>query len=111
MAHICPIHQVAFVEKPGGVSKTTGKPYNAFSCCPSKNADGSFCKEKPPKVVGGPGAATNAFQASVVMGRIEGKLDTIIAMLKNQTPGMEFKTLQNTSNGKPVDLDIDSIPF
>lgn len=41
----CPMHHLAWVLKPGGVSKTTGKPYDAFWACPSQ--DRPFCKEKP----------------------------------------------------------------
>jgi hypothetical protein len=43
----CPIHHLAWTLKPGGVSKTTGKPYDAFWACPSQ--DRPFCKEKPGK--------------------------------------------------------------
>lgn len=35
--------------RPGGISKKTGKSYPEFWACPEKNADGSFCKYKPPK--------------------------------------------------------------
>lgn len=41
----CPMHHLAWVKKPGGVSKTTGKPYGAFWACPS--TERPFCKEKP----------------------------------------------------------------
>jgi len=37
--------------KPAGVSKTTGKPYNAFWSCGIKNSDGTWCNYKPPKEV------------------------------------------------------------
>lgn len=43
----CKIHGTPFVLHPAGVSKKTGKPFAAFWSCPEKNADGSFCKEKP----------------------------------------------------------------
>jgi hypothetical protein len=43
----CPMHHLAWALKPGGVSKTTGKPYDAFWACPSQ--DRPFCKEKPNK--------------------------------------------------------------
>ena len=33
--------------KPGGISKTTGKPYNPFWAASHKAPDGSWCKEKP----------------------------------------------------------------
>ena len=33
--------------KPGGVSKASGKPYNAFWAASHKAPDGSFCKDKP----------------------------------------------------------------
>ncbi len=33
--------------KPEGVSKTTGKPYQAFWASSHKTADGSYCREKP----------------------------------------------------------------
>ena len=33
--------------KPGGISKTSGKPYNPFWAASHKAPDGSWCKEKP----------------------------------------------------------------
>jgi len=33
--------------KPGGISKTTGKPYQPFWAASHKAPDGSWCKEKP----------------------------------------------------------------
>ena len=33
--------------KPGGVSKASGKPYNAFWAASHKAPDGSYCKDKP----------------------------------------------------------------
>lgn len=33
--------------KPGGISKTSGKPYNSFWAASHKAPDGSWCKEKP----------------------------------------------------------------
>ena len=33
--------------KPGGVSKASGKPYNAFWAASHKGPDGSYCKDKP----------------------------------------------------------------
>ena len=33
--------------KPGGVSKVSGKPYNAFYAASHKAPDGSYCKDKP----------------------------------------------------------------
>jgi hypothetical protein len=33
--------------KPGGISKTTGKPYNEFWAASHKAPDGSWCKDKP----------------------------------------------------------------
>jgi hypothetical protein len=33
--------------KPGGISKVSGKPYNAFWAASHKAPDGSFCKDKP----------------------------------------------------------------
>jgi hypothetical protein len=41
----CPDHELAWVLKPGGTSKTTGKPYDAFWACPSDERP--FCKNKP----------------------------------------------------------------
>lgn len=43
----CPDHELAWVLKPGGVSKTTNKPYDPFWACPS--TDRPFCKNKPSK--------------------------------------------------------------
>ena len=41
----CPDHGLAWVLRPGGTSKTTGKPYDPFWACPS--TDRPFCKQKP----------------------------------------------------------------
>ena len=38
----CPTHNVDFILKPAGVSKRTGKPYEAFWACPTY-----MCNEKP----------------------------------------------------------------
>lgn len=43
----CPNHQLAWVLKPGGVSKASGKAYDPFWACPS--TDRPFCNAKPPK--------------------------------------------------------------
>ena len=43
----CPDHDLAWVLQPGGISKTTGKPYDPFWACPSQ--DRPFCKNKPSK--------------------------------------------------------------
>jgi hypothetical protein len=40
-------HGTRWEAKPGGVSKTTGKPYNAFYTASHKLPDGSWCREKP----------------------------------------------------------------
>ena len=40
----CPVHGLAWVLKPAGISKA-GAPYDAFWSCSSK--DKPFCKEKP----------------------------------------------------------------
>jgi hypothetical protein len=42
----CPVHGLAWVLKPAGISKT-GAPYDAFYACSSK--DKPWCKEKPTK--------------------------------------------------------------
>ena len=39
---ICPIHNSEFKVVPAGVSKRTGKSYDAFYACPEK-----FCNQKP----------------------------------------------------------------
>ncbi len=44
---VCPVHGTVMVLKPAGVSKTSNKPYPPFWSCPSKNADGSYCKSRP----------------------------------------------------------------
>jgi hypothetical protein len=43
----CPQHGLAWVLQPGGISKTTGKPYDGFWKCPSDERP--WCKEKPSK--------------------------------------------------------------
>jgi hypothetical protein len=40
-------HGEAWSLKPGGVSKTTGKPYQPFWAASHKAPDGSWCREKP----------------------------------------------------------------
>jgi len=39
---ICPVHQVEFKLVPSGVSRTSGKAYDAFFACPERG-----CREKP----------------------------------------------------------------
>jgi len=46
-APTCGIHGTPMAWK-SGISKSSGKPY-AFWSCPTKNADGSYCKYTPPK--------------------------------------------------------------
>lgn len=41
---LCPVHNVEFKTVPAGVSKSTGRPYNAFLACPERG-----CNEKPPR--------------------------------------------------------------
>lgn len=43
---VCPVHLVAWAHKTG-VAKTSGKPYD-FWACSEKDADGKFCKQRPP---------------------------------------------------------------
>ena len=40
-------HGELWTLKPGGVSKASGKPYNAFWAASHKTADGAYCKDKP----------------------------------------------------------------
>lgn len=35
----CPTHDLEWTLQPGGVSKRTGKPYNAFWKCPERGCD------------------------------------------------------------------------
>lgn len=42
MSATCPIHDLPWKTVPAGVSKTTGKPYGSFQCCPFAG-----CKERP----------------------------------------------------------------
>lgn len=44
----CPLHQTAWTYKQAGVSKA-GKPFSGFWKCDGKNADGSYCSERPAK--------------------------------------------------------------
>lgn len=41
----CPDHELAWVLRPGGTSKKTGKPYEAFWSCPSDERP--FCQNRP----------------------------------------------------------------
>lgn len=41
----CPDHGLAWTLRPGGISKTTGKPYDGFWTCPSDARP--WCKQKP----------------------------------------------------------------
>lgn len=45
---LCPTHKVAFLHRQG--TSKAGKPYD-FWACPEKNADGSYCQERPSDVV------------------------------------------------------------
>ena len=40
-------HGELWTLKPGGISKASGKPYNAFWAASHKTPDGSYCKDKP----------------------------------------------------------------
>jgi hypothetical protein len=42
----CPTHKVPWTKKPGGVSKTTNKPYEPFYGC-SRRDESGWCKQKP----------------------------------------------------------------
>ena len=42
----CPVHGTAWQLRPGGISKTTQKPYSPFYTCGAKDA-GGYCKQKP----------------------------------------------------------------
>jgi hypothetical protein len=44
----CPVHRVPFTFKEGGVSKA-GKPYDGFWKCGEKNADDTYCTQRPPR--------------------------------------------------------------
>jgi hypothetical protein len=47
---ICPDHGQPWVLKPGGTSKSTGKPYDPFYACPFRPQRGEkFCQQKPSK--------------------------------------------------------------
>lgn len=35
----CPVHRVPWKVVPAGVSKKTGRPYDAFKACPEKGCD------------------------------------------------------------------------
>jgi hypothetical protein len=43
---VCPVHHKEWSLKPGGVSKTTNKPYGSFYACSEKDGAG-WCKAKP----------------------------------------------------------------
>ena len=40
-------HGELWTLKPGGISKASGKPYNAFWAASHKTPDGAYCKDKP----------------------------------------------------------------
>lgn len=42
IAELCPVHNKEFKLIPAGVSKSTGRPYDAFYACPERS-----CKERP----------------------------------------------------------------
>ena len=42
----CPTHKAPWSKKPGGVSKTTNKPYEPFYACSQRDESG-WCKQKP----------------------------------------------------------------
>lgn len=67
---LCPIHGVEFKQIPAGVSKSTGKAYNAFWACPERG-----CREKPP---GQQWQAAKAKFATVVGGYVApGSVSTV----------------------------------
>lgn len=45
----CPEHGEPYVYREGGISKATGKAYEAFWTCKGKTADGGYCRSKPPR--------------------------------------------------------------
>lgn len=98
MSVVCPIHQVNWKTVPAGVSKSTGRPYNAFQACPVQG-----CKERPPKTQSAaPQAPQVDLQTSVILGRLEAKIDNLIAKLSSTpTPPPQ----------NPDQVIIDGIPF
>lgn len=108
----CPIHHVEFREVPAGVSKTTGKPYNAFMACPERG-----CREKPPKPEWAPEAVRQQYAPTTVVKEdkpdwdkiAEGKVrhGVICAMLEN---GRTYEEISTTYQ-KYVELIIQEQPF
>jgi hypothetical protein len=43
-AWVCPVHGAAAKLVPAGISRSSGRPYNAFMTCPAP-----FCPERPPR--------------------------------------------------------------
>lgn len=88
----CPIHGSEWKTIPAGVSKTTGKPYNAFQACPERG-----CKEKPPKAHGSYPSTQTTPAPVIVTGQSEAILEVLTRIAI---------ALERISN-----KDLDSIPF
>ena len=70
----CPVHNVPFKVIPAGFSQKTQKSYNAFEACSVQG-----CKEKPAGAGAPRPAPAVSVELAACLGRIEAKLDTLIA--------------------------------
>lgn len=77
----CPIHGKAWVLKPGGVSRATGKEYAPFWSCGVKDNIG-WCKEKPSK-------------SWLEKNPAEPKEDNLTAIIDNVTPAAPSESFED----------------
>ena len=82
---ICSVHGTPMTLRPAGISKSTGKAYEAFWACAEKNPDGSFCRAKPTM----PNAQIPTVRQNTVeddIREINFKLQVIADAIKNGQP-------------------------
>ena len=80
----CSIHGNQMMLKPAGISKTTGKPYEAFWTCPTRGTDGSYCKAKPTMASHQIPTVQVDSPSNTVLDEINFKLQLIADTLKKQ---------------------------
>lgn len=73
----CPDHGLEFKQIPAGVSKSTGKPYNAFWACPERG-----CRTKPTGQPARDPGPTGPNQATELLSSIDSKLTIVVELLR-----------------------------
>jgi hypothetical protein len=105
----CPIHNLDWRVVPAGVSRATGKPYQAFKACPERG-----CQERPPREAAAPTAAP-AGPSPVRLGLATGMLKSTKPMDYDMLSELEewVKTGKKpgSMSGGVDGVSIDNIPF